>query len=88
MDMPCQDRDHVMQDMAEDPVTVTTFTADDEASQKPDLRGMLSTRQEESQSRQFRMFSARDAGVEVPPDKPEPGSALASEMKETDAAAD
>ena len=77
-----------MQDMAEDSVIVTTFTADTEASQKPDLRGLLSSRQEENQSGQSRMFSARDAGVEVPPDRPKSEIAQALEVKETDVAAD
>lgn len=77
-----------MQAIAEEPVVITTFSADEEASQKPDLRGMLSARQKESQSGQTRLFSAREAGVEVPPDKLEPEAAQEPVMKETDVAAE
>ncbi len=73
--------------MSEEPVVVSTFNGEGEASQTPDLRGTLTAHRTESQSDQSRMFSAREAGVQVPPENPEPGEPLESEMREADAAA-
>ena len=77
-----------MQEMDQEPVVVSTYTGNNDAPQSSDLRELLSARQRESESGPSRMFSAREAGVEVPPDRTEPELPQGSETIAVDKAAD
>ena len=74
--------------MDQEPVVVSTYTGNNDAPQSSDLRELLSARQRESESGPSRMFSAREAGVEVPPDRTEPELPQGSETIAVDKAAD
>lgn len=81
---------YALQDMIEEPILITSTvpSAADVASAQgmPDLRGVLSSRREDSQSSQFRLFSAHSAGVPIAVEQPsELSEPAAREMLVSDA---